>query len=197
MRLRLNFKYALVAIALACLAAGLWQAFLVPKQELRLIRVISAARSLPAGVTISAPELTWVEVPEGLAGAYLTKVPADAVLLRPVALGELVPAAALGFGQAQRPQVVSVQPLVVPVRSLQVGDFVDVWAAPGSLVAVAAQVTAVSAANQSLGSVPQRIDLAVAPEQMDALLKVALADQPRLALVRSRTQAERGGSDNG
>lgn len=191
-------KYALLALGLGSLAIGTWQ--LVDRNEAApsTVRVLTATTDLPAGSVVSAKQLGWVELPQAIAGAYLRVHPtAGAMMLQTVTVGELLPARAVGLasgiGSFSRANVVSIKPVVAPVRDLRVGDVVDVWTTPSALIATQATVLAVSADEQGYASANKTIDLAVQPDQVQALLAAQLADQSKLAVVRSPIASESHG----
>ena len=95
--------------------------------------------------------------------------------------------------QARGANVVSIRPVVVPVRALRVGDVVDVWTTPSALIASQATVLAVSADEQGYSAATKTIDLGVKADQVQALLAAQLADQSRLAVVRSPLASESDG----
>ena len=179
------WKQAIIALAAASVAFGVWQILQQGSKPAAMVRVLSATADLPAGSTVSATKLSWVEIPQSAAGAYLAKEPPeDALMLQTVAAGELLLARAVGRGSIAS-QVVSIHPLVIPVRGLRVGDVVDVWASPGQLVANRATVLAVSEASGGFDASSKTVDLLVDAAFVQPLLTVQLADQPRLALVRA------------
>lgn len=179
-------RYALLAIGLAALAIGAWQQLAPSEPSSSNVRVLTATSDLPAGSIVTAKQLGWAEVPQGLAEAYLRSAPvAGAAMLQTVKTGELVPARAVGASAAIGANVVSIRPVVVPVRSLRVGDVVDVWTTPSALIATRATVLAVSVDEQGYSALAKTIDIAVEPSQVQALLAAQLADQARLAVVRS------------
>ena len=97
------------------------------------VTVWSAGRDLVAGTTVSAAELqrSRVRFPnEELAERYLSArpLPADTVLLRDVAAGELLPRAALGTRMPEETMElpIAVSSDAVPA-GLRRGELVDVW----------------------------------------------------------------------
>ncbi len=191
-------KYALLAIGLGSLALGAWQLVDRPETSSATVRVLTAAVDMPAGSLVDSKQLAWVELPQSLAGAYLKSAPAaGAIMLQTVTLGELLPSRAVGSGSGNNlvtgANVVSIRPVVVPVRALRVGDVVDVWTTPSALIASQATVLAVSADEQGYSAATKTIDLAVQADQVQALLAAQLADQSRLAVVRSPLASESDG----
>ncbi|MEY4450616.1 MAG: hypothetical protein RLZZ304_991 [Actinomycetota bacterium] len=191
-------KYALLAIGLGSLALGAWQLVDRPETSSATVRVLTAAVDMPAGSLVDSKQLAWVELPQSLAGAYLKSAPAaGAIMLQTVTLGELLPSRAVGSGSGSNSvagaNVVSIRPVVVPVRALRVGDVVDVWTTPSALIASQATVLAVSADEQGYSAATKTIDLAVQADQVQALLAAQLADQSRLAVVRSPLASESDG----
>lgn len=191
-------KYALLAIGLGSLALGAWQLVDRPETSSATVRVLTAAVDMPAGSLVDSKQLAWVELPQSLAGAYLKSAPAaGAIMLQTVTLGELLPSRAVGSGSGSNSvagaNVVSIRPVVVPVRALRVGDVVDVWTTPSALIASQATVLAVSADEQGYSAATKTIDLGVKADQVQALLAAQLADQSRLAVVRSPLASESDG----
>ncbi|MEY3538151.1 MAG: hypothetical protein RL645_965 [Actinomycetota bacterium] len=191
-------KYALLALGLGSLALGAWQLVDRPETSSATVRVLTAAVDMPAGSLVDSKQLAWVELPQSLAGAYLKSAPAaGAIMLQTVTLGELLPSRAVGSGSGNNlvtgANVVSIRPVVVPVRALRVGDVVDVWTTPSALIASQATVLAVSADEQGYSAATKTIDLAVQADQVQALLAAQLADQSRLAVVRSPLASESDG----
>lgn len=164
------------------------------------VAVYAAATTLPEGSTVAADRLTVVRVrlAAGTA-AYLDAgrpLPADAVALRTVGAGELVPAAAVGAAQA-----LARRPVTVPLdggvpAGLVAGGRLDVWvsarqpdaaAGPryGKPVRVAqdAEVFAVSADDGGLGAVrPASVQILLGPEALTAVLD-AFANDAKVAVV--------------
>jgi hypothetical protein len=103
------------------------------------VPVWAATGALPAGHRLVAVDLTVRRVRFADAddqGRYLPadhRLPADAVLLRPVGEGELIPGAAVGHATSEsvREVPISVAPDQVP-RDVGVGDRVDVYLRPGT-----------------------------------------------------------------
>ena len=125
-----------VAIVAVSVLAGAW-AFGSSDDT---VPVWAATTALPAGHRLTADDLTVRRVRFAAAGdrlPYLAadrQLPADAVLLRPVGEGELLPDAAIGGGgeaAAAREVPISVAPDQVP-RGVGVGDVVDVYLRPAT-----------------------------------------------------------------
>jgi len=98
------------------------------------LRAVYAARTaLPPGTVVSTDSLRVVRVRvEGIDGKYLAAdnpLPADAVLVRTVGEGELIPMAAIGSAAD-----LSVRPVLIPLEGtppggLRAGGRADIWAA--------------------------------------------------------------------
>ncbi|MFZ2016376.1 MAG: SAF domain-containing protein [Nocardioides sp.] len=124
-----------VAIVAVSVLAGAW-AFGTSDDT---VPVWAATTALPAGHRLTADDLSVRRVRFAADGdrlRYLAadrQLPADAVLLRPVGEGELLPGAAVGRGGAAgaREVPISVAPDQVP-RGVEVGDVVDVYLRPAT-----------------------------------------------------------------
>jgi Flp pilus assembly protein CpaB len=201
MRIPRNARLLLVALGLLALGLGVWQVAGAGRQT-TMVRVLAASRDLPAGSVITPAATTWQEVAQLSAGAYLQDAPkTGSLMLSTVAAGELIPNRAVGVEPFAGRSVVTLKPAVLPVRTLQVGDIVDVWvqhsanssvqseSAP-TLIATEAEVVAISAEQGGFSSGSQRVDLSVERSQIEGLVSAALGAQNQLAVVRSASMRD-------
>ena len=205
MRVTKSVRRALLVIALILIGAGLAQMVIGKVLKPTSVRVMAALADLPAGSALRANETGWVEVESSIAGGYLKDPPAPgSILLETVARGEMVPLRVIGSEPSSYRSIVTIKPLVSPVRQLKVGDRVDVWAralpnsasdlpAP-SIVATMAQVVAVSGDQNSMGSQIQTIDISIERNQLLATVAAALDSRSVLAVVRTPSLADLGKS---
>ena len=191
-------KRALLIVALVLIGAGLAQMLVGKLVKPTSVRVLTASIDLPSGSLLSANSTQWVEVDSIVAVGYLQSLPvAGSVLLESVGRGELVPLRAVGSEPNFTRSIVTIKPLVSPVRVLKVGDIVDVWsratsggAANGatpvpSLIATMAQVVAVSADGSAMSPTTRTVDIAIDKNQLVATVAASLDSQTVLALVRT------------
>jgi hypothetical protein len=169
------------------------------------VPVWAATGPLAAGHRLTADDLTVRQVRFADAGdqdRYLPadrQLPADAVLVRPVGAGELLPGAAVGRGGAStsREVPISVAPDQVP-RAVGVGDLVDVYLRPathtgcagssvcsGAPVLSGVTVTDAPAVDQTFGPEGSRmLVLAMDESQAQRFFRVlASTDDPELTVV--------------
>lgn len=191
-------KRALLIVALVLIGAGFAQMLVGKLVKPTSVRVLTASIDLPSGSLLSANSTQWVEVDSIVAVGYLQSLPvAGSVLLESVGRGELVPLRAVGSEPNFTRSIVTIKPLVSPVRVLKVGDIVDVWsrstsagAADGatavpSLIATMAQVVAVSADGSTMSPTTRTVDIAIDKNQLVATVAASLDSQTVLALVRT------------
>ena len=189
MRLSKNVKYAVLALALACLGFGLWQ-LAGGAASGPVIRVLVAKQDIPVGARIDQATLDWVELPQAFGATYLAALPSSGGhATRSVAAGELLSIAAVSTAPVLGRSVVSIRPEVLPVQPLQIGDVVDVWTKPGTIVAKRAEVVAVTPDEAGFAASTKTVDLAVESIEVSGVLTLALADQPKFALVRVQGSA--------
>ena len=123
-----------VGLALVCLSVLVGARVLASSDD--TVSVLAAGGDLVAGQRLDAADLTEVRLrftSDEDAARYLPagELPSDAVLLRAVAAGELVPRAALSTGADGLVEVpMSVDPGRVP-GSVRAGSLVDVWVTSG------------------------------------------------------------------
>lgn len=149
-------------LLVACsVALGIW----VVQAGRTTVGVYATTRAVVPGEVLAASDLTIVQATVPGSDAYLLEtapLPVDAVLVRAVGAGELVPVSALGQGGD-----VTVRPVAVPAgdalsSAVEVGGSVDLWfvpaaqpstqsAAPPRLLAEALVVAEVSGASGGLG----------------------------------------------
>lgn len=120
-----------VGLALVCLSVLVGARVLATADD--TVAVVAASGGLVAGQRVSSADLTEVRLrftSEEDADRYLTageQLPRDAVVLRPVGPGELVPRASISTEQDGLVEVpLSVDPGRVP-GSVRAGSVVDVW----------------------------------------------------------------------
>lgn len=190
-------KRALLIVALVLIGAGLAQMLVGKLAKPTTVRVLTALVELPAGSLLNASSTQWVEVDPNLAVGYLQDAPAPgAVLLETIGRGELVPLRVVGSEPNSTRSVVTIKPLVSPVRVLKVGDMVDVWArgaanpAAPMLVATMAQVVAVSADGSAMSPSTRTIDIAIDKNQLVGTVAASLDSQTVLAVVRTPSLAD-------
>lgn len=164
------------------------------------VAVYAAVAALPEGSTVASDALRVVRVrlPDGTAG-YLDAarpLPADAVALRTVGAGELVPSGAVG-----RAADLSRRPVSVPLADgvpagIAPGGRLDVWVSrrlpdrtgavafgPPERVVEGAEVFAVSADDGSLGGVrPASVQILLERPALQAVLD-AFANDAKVAVV--------------
>lgn len=160
------------------------------------VPMLAARQPLVRGDVIGGDDLAVVRVRLGdLQGGYLAAadpVAADAVALRDVAVGELVPRAAVGAGAD-----LDVRPLAVPWRgprpaALVRGASVDLWVAPREgatelgeprQVVAGAEVAAVDEGGAGLGGATgTQVQVMLEPDEVRTVL-TALAADDRVDLV--------------
>src|SRR5690606_37497070 len=149
------------------------------------VRVWVAARDLPAGATVTSADLAVATVElAGVDAAYLRaddELPADGVLRRPVAAGELVPAASLGPEGADAVEVALWAPAVSVPDAVRPGSVVDVWVVPddgavGELPTLAAvRVVAAPRAADGLGPTGDQQVVVAVPDEQGATIGTLLA----------------------
>ncbi|CAM5781216.1 hypothetical protein [Cellulomonas persica] len=132
-----------IALVAAAVALGAWAV----RSAQATVPVYATRDVLVPGTAVEADALVVVEVrlPELASGGYLSALeplPEDAVVLRTVGEGELVPVGALGTADD-----VALRPVAVPVRAAPSdevvrGAVVDVWFTPARPTGAAADVPA-------------------------------------------------------
>jgi hypothetical protein len=190
-----------VAIVAVSVLAGAW----VFRTSDDTVPVWAATGALPAGHRLTAGDLTVRRVRFADAedeGRYLPadqQLPADAVLVRPVGEGELLPGAAVGSDSAPttREVPISVAPDQVPGQ-VGVGDVVDVYlrsanhagcadasACSGSPVLAGVTVSDAPAAEQAFGPEGARmLVLSMDDNQAHRFFRLlASTDDPALTVV--------------
>lgn len=164
------------------------------------VAVYAAATALPEGSRVEPVSLRVVRVRlTGATAAYLgpaQALPADAVLLRTVGAGELVPAAAVGTAAA-----LTRRPVTIPLddgvpAGFVVGGRLDVWVSARQpdagtgprygapqRVAEGAEVFAVTADDGSLGAVrASSVQVLLGPQELRTVLD-AFANDAEVAVV--------------
>jgi hypothetical protein len=203
-------KRALLIVAIVLIGAGLAQMLLSRVVKPISVRVLTARVELPAGSMLTPGSTGWTEVEPDLAASYVKQMPATgSVLLETLGRGELVPLRVVGSEPNSSRSIVTIKPLVSPVRVLKVGDFVDVWAKsanglgganasgtngdPSStrptLVATMARVVAVSTEPSGYATSANTVDLAIDRDQLLGAVAAALDSQTVLAVVRAPSLA--------
>ena len=206
-------KRALLIVALVLIGAGLAQMFMSKLVKPATVRVLTARVELPAGSLLNPASTGWVEVDPSIATGYVTEVPAaGSVLLETLGRGELVPLRVVGSEPNSNRSIVTIKPLVSPVRMLKIGDLVDVWArsvsgfggantsgastsgasplpASPTLVATMARVVAVSSESSGISAAAKTIDIAIDRDQLLGTVAAALDSQTVLAVVRTPSLA--------
>ena len=205
MRITKSVRKALLVIALVLIGVGLAQMIIGKVLKPTSVRVMTALTDLPAGSALRASETGWVEVDSSVAGVYLKDLPGPgSILLETVARGEMVPQRVIGSEPYSYRSIVTIKPLVSPVRELKVGDRVDVWArelpngttdlpAP-TMIASMAQVVAVSEDQSAIGSQMQTIDISIERNLLRGIVSAALDSRTVLAVVRNPSLADSGKS---
>jgi uncharacterized protein len=201
-------KRALTIVALVLIGAGLAQMFISKAVKPTTVRVLTALVELPAGSMLTQGSTGWAEVEPGIAAGYVRQIPAEGlVLLETLGRGELVPLRAVGSEPNANRSIVTIKPLVSPVRELRIGDVVDVWAkslagfgsasdtgsessmpAP-TMVATMARVVAVSSESAGIASAARTFDIAIDRDQLLGAVTAALDSQTVLAVVRTPSLA--------
>lgn len=205
MRITKSVRKALLVVALVLIGVGLAQMVIGKVLKPTNVRVMAALTDLPAGSALRASSTGWVEVDSSVAGGYLKDAPAPGlILLETVARGEMVPLRVIGSEPNSYRSIVTIKPLVSPVRELKVGDRVDVWARalPNSsselpaptMIATMAQVVAVSGDQSAVGSQMQTIDISIERNQLLGTVAAALDSRTVLAVVRTPSLADLGKS---
>lgn len=109
---------------------GVW--FVVTSAR-QTVPVLAASRTIVAGESISAKELTVVEVALGAVGAvYLEPegLTEGMIATRTIADGELVPASAVGEASASLTTTIVVRSAVDVPATVATGAVVELWSAP-------------------------------------------------------------------
>jgi len=161
------------------------------------VTVWRATHDLSVGAVPSDLEPVAVglgEVGQGYARA--SQLP-DAVLVRPVAAGELLPSAALGAPHAEQMRVITlpVEPLHAPV-DLIAGDRVDIWATPtesstpgpSALVQASALVAQVAADSVGVGG-EIGVSVEIPADRAEALISAVRGGVIDLVTVPIEAQA--------
>lgn len=117
---------ALVAVSIA----GVW--WVVSAARATTSVAVAAVALLP-GAVIDESDIRWVDVTLGDVGdTYLSALPDDATVTRPLAAGELVPVSSvIERNRSDVTTVVIVSPIDV-ASTLTVGSSVEVWVSPVS-----------------------------------------------------------------
>lgn len=125
-----DVRFLLGIVLIVVSVAGVW--FVVTAAR-HTTPVYVAARTIVPGETVTDADLRLVEVALGSTGdGYLAgdALVADAVAVRTIAVGELVPVEALGDAAANRSAGVVVQSSAEVPASVDAGSIVEVWSAP-------------------------------------------------------------------
>jgi hypothetical protein len=171
--------------------AGVWFVVAAARQT---VPVLSAARTIVVGETISDDDLRVVEVALGeLAGGYLAPgaLAGGAVATRTVEAGELVPQTAVGDIAQTRTTSVVVRSTVDIPGSVTTGSVVEVWAAaplgqgafdtPRILVADAT-VVSVNRDESMMGGGAATLEIVIPRADVPAVL-AAMAGESALSVV--------------
>lgn len=170
-----------VALVLVSIAGVL----LLVNTQNRTVPVYAVDRELSTGTPLEPDDLRVVHVQlDAAAEHYLSadvEPPTDMALIRPLAEGELLPAAALGSLDSDGRQAVTVEVHHDLARSVQPGRNVDVWSASGysaqqeetevAILAAAAEVTDIRESSSTFGtSGAVTVELLVNPDEVTELL---------------------------
>lgn len=150
--------------------------------------IVRATHDLAAGTLLTAAdvELAQVQLPDPVGARYLGAA-SGAVgrrLNRPVSVGELVPADALGEARAQTTVTVPLPAGAAP--QLRRGERIEVWVSTASCASVVlladVVVQSVREAGESFGSGTggQDVVISVPPEQADRVVAALALDAVRL-----------------
>lgn len=110
--------------------AGVW--FVVTSAR-QTVQMVAASRTIVPGESVTAAELTVVDVALGqVGGAYLdpTELRDGLVATRTITRGELVPTSAVAAGSASRTTTIVVQSAVDVPAAVETGSVVELWSAP-------------------------------------------------------------------
>ncbi len=164
--LRFLLGIALIVVSIA----GVWFVVAAARQT---APVFAAARTIVSGEAVTSDDLQVVEVALGrIEDAYAspTSFVPGSVATRTIAVGELVPASAIGTAEAARTTTVVVSSAAAIPASVATGSTVEVWAAPQlergvfdtpRILVAAATVVSVDADDSVIGSSGTAVELVI------------------------------------
>lgn len=147
--------------------------------------------NLPTGTLLSQVGLGTVAVQLGQAqGAYLRSVPADAVLTRPLAAGELIAADAVATSQALGQRSVVLVPATALSAEVKPGSKVEVWVspkleqghAPAFILVSDAEIVEIRKPDEMFASSNSAVEISVRAESV-ALLLDAIAAEGDISVI--------------
>ncbi|WP_307214468.1 SAF domain-containing protein [Microbacterium sp. SORGH_AS_0888] len=188
---RIDPRFVVGILLVVASVTGVWFVVAAARQT---SPVLVAARTLVPGETIASGDLRVAEVALGQAAERYAKPgasAADAVVVRTVSAGELVPLEALGSAEAARTTTVVVPSSMRVPAAVAPGAPVEVWAAPRTAegdhgiprVLVADAVVSRVVASEALGSATADSVELVVPRAALAELLGALSDESMLSVV--------------